>query len=195
MVTRITLIQGHPDRRKIHLGHALAEAYIQAAEEAGHQVNTISVADLDFPLLRTKEEFESGVPPECIREAQEAIRWAGHLVIVYPLWHGMMPALLKGFFEQVFRPGFALGRAGPGKMPPKLLKGRSARIILTMGMPALIYRWYFRAHGLKSLERSILGLSGIAPIRESLIGMVEGVEMAKRRHWIEKMKDLGRRAV
>ena len=41
-----------------------------------------------------------------------------------------------------------------------------------MGMPALVYRWYFRAHSVKSLERNILGMVGIAPVSETLIGTV-----------------------
>jgi putative NADPH-quinone reductase len=60
----------------------------------------------------------------------------------FPLWLASMPALLKGFFEQALRPGFALGPTEPGRMWKKLLKGRSARIVVTMGMPALVYRWY-----------------------------------------------------
>ncbi|MER3481104.1 MAG: hypothetical protein C4327_11660 [Meiothermus sp.] len=105
---------------------------------------------------------------------------------------GMMPALLKAFFEQVFRPGFALGYAESGKMPKKLLTGRTARIIITMGMPAFIYRWYFGAHGLKSLKRSILKLSGVGPIKDNLIGMVESMDGAKREQWIEKKRGLDR---
>ena len=73
----------------------------------------------------------------------------------------------------------------------KRLKGKTARIIVTMGMPALVYRWYFGAHSLKSLERNILGFSGIGPIKESLFGMVEGVGDAKRQKWLTKMRSLG----
>jgi putative NADPH-quinone reductase len=65
------------------------------------------------------------------------------------LWLGTLPALLKGFFEQVFWPGFAISR-DPRHPWLRMLKGRSARIILTMGMPGLLYRWYFLAHSLKS---------------------------------------------
>src|SRR3546814_10287671 len=77
--------------------------------------------------------------------------WADHLVILYPLWLGDVPALLKGFLEQILRPGFAIDEGSTG-MSAKLLTGRSARIIVTMGMPAPIYRLFFRAHSLKSLE-------------------------------------------
>lgn len=110
----------------------------------------------------------------------------------FPLWLGGMPALLKGFLEQVARPGFALSKAEPGRLPEKLLKGRSARLVVTMGMPAAAYRWYFRAHSLKALERNILGFVGIAPIHETLIGMVEEMEPALQVEWMAKMRDFGR---
>jgi putative NADPH-quinone reductase len=79
-------------------------------------------------------------------------------------------------------------------MPKKLLKGRSARIVVTMGMPAMVYRVLFRAHGLKSLESGILSLSGIRPIRSTLIGMVESRSARYRDGVLEEMRELGRRA-
>src|SRR5690606_40376980 len=101
-------IQGHPDPRGGHFGHALAQAYAEGAASAGHELRTIAIAALDFPLVRTREEWEDGRPPPAIAAAQEAIAWANHLVLVYPLWLGAMPAVLQGFLEQVMRPGFAL---------------------------------------------------------------------------------------
>lgn len=191
MGKRITIIQGHPDSHDRHFGHALADEYAKGAKNGGHTLKRIDVAQLDFPLLRTKEDFENGSPPESIRTAQEAIRWADHLVILYPLWHGSMPALLKAFFEQVFRPGFAVAYQQSGRMPKQLLGGKSARIVVTMGMPAFIYRWYFLAHSLKSLERNMLGVAGIGPIKESLLGMVEGMGEKQRAAWLDKLRRLG----
>ncbi len=101
-----------------------------------------------------------------------------------------MPALLKAFFEQVFWPGFAVTSDSHG-MPKKLLTGRTARVVVTLGMPAFVYRWYFGAHGLKSLTQGLLGCSGIAPIKESLIGTMEGMDEAKRAGWLETMRRLG----
>jgi putative NADPH-quinone reductase len=191
---RIALIQGHPDPKGGHFGHALAQAYAKGAEEAGHEVRTIDVARLDFPLLRTMEEWEKGIYPDTIRQAQNAIRWAEHLVILYPLWLGAMPALLKAFLEQVLRPGFATSTVESGMSWKKLLTGKSARIVVTMGMPTFIYRWYFGAHSLKSLERNILGFVGIGPIKETLIGMVETCGDAARQKWLGNLHALGRAA-
>jgi putative NADPH-quinone reductase len=192
MARRITIIQGHPDPAGGHLCHALADAYAAAAEQAGYAVRRIEVARLDFSLLRTQAEFETAAPAADIRAAQEAIAWAGQLVLVYPLWLGTMPALLKGFLEQTFRPGFAF-ETRPQGLGAKRLKGRSARIVVTMGMPAFFYRWYFGAHSLKSLERNILGFCGVRPIRASLFGMVEAAADARRQRWLATMRAHGRK--
>lgn len=191
MKRNILVIQGHPDPRGDRFGHALAAAYADAARAAGHRVDVLDIARLDFPLLRTKEDFEDGPVPAVILVAQQAIGRADHLVLFYPLWLGDMPALLKGFLEQAFRPGFAVGRADRGNRSGGLLKGKSARIVVTMGMPAFIYRWFFGAHSLKSLRRNILQFSGVRPVRVSLVGLVEGDER-RRTRWLERMRSLGR---
>lgn len=101
-----------------------------------------------------------------------------------------MPALLKGFFEQVFRPGYAY-EVGKGGFPKMLLKGRSARVVITMGMPALAYRFYLGAHGLRNLKRNILNFIGISPVRDSLVGGVEFISDRRRQRWLAKMRELG----
>ncbi|MDP3604369.1 MAG: NAD(P)H-dependent oxidoreductase [Polaromonas sp.] len=192
---RIVLIQGHPDTTVAHLCHALAAAYAAGAEEAGHTLGFIQVAELDFPLLCSQQAWEEGALPAGLQQAQADIRWAEHIVLFFPLWLGDMPALLKGFLEQVARPGFAFEHeAGRATFTQKGLKGRSARVVVTMGMPALVYRWYFRAHSLKSLERNILGFVGIAPVHETLIGMVGDFKANEGSRWLEKLRRLGRRA-
>ena len=105
-----------------------------------------------------------------------------------------MPALLKAFLEQVMRPGVALEDRKHG-FPRALLAGRSARIVVTMGMPALIYRWYFRAHGVRGLERSVSNLLGMKPVRETLLEMVDAVSDANRRAWLDRMRTYGGRLI
>lgn len=130
----------------------------------------MEVAKLDFPLLRTQEEFEGGSLPTSLQQARDDMRWAEHWVILFPLWHGTLPALFKGFLEHIFRPGFAM-EYQKDAFPKRLLAGRSARIVVTMGMPAWMYRWYFGAFGVRGFEKSMLSFAGIRPIRESLYGL------------------------
>lgn len=194
MTQRILLIQGHPDATQRHLGHLLEDAYASGALAAGHEVRRVQVAALDFPLLRSQEAWEHGELPASLLPAQADIAWAQHLVLFFPLWLGDMPALLKGFLEQVARPGFAFKAEGGNPFGKKGLAGRSARVVVTMGMPALVYRWYFRAHSVKSLERNILGFVGIAPVHETLIGLVDRLGETGMAEWQATMRKLGSKA-
>ncbi|MCE8002890.1 NAD(P)H-dependent oxidoreductase [Billgrantia ethanolica] len=191
MTRRIAIIQGHPDPAGHHLLHAMADAYADGAASKGHEVHRIEVAQLEFPMLRTQSEFETGALPPALEQARDDMRNAQHWVFFFPLWHGTMPAMLKGFLEHIFRPGFAM-EYKEGGFPKRLLAGRSARIVVTMGMPVLFYRWYFGAFGVRGFERSMLSFAGIKPIRESLYGLAYTDEK-KRTHWIEDMRRHGRR--
>ncbi|HXP92360.1 MAG TPA: NAD(P)H-dependent oxidoreductase [Candidatus Binatia bacterium] len=193
MSKRVTIIQGHPDRHGDHLDHALAAAYAQGASEAGHAVELITVATLDFPLLRTAADFEHGMLPPPIADCQKKIASADHLVIIYPLWLGDVPALLKGFLEQTFRPGFAFTYGGPFGAK-KLLKGKTCRLILTMGMPAFVYRWIFRSHSVKSMQRNMLAFCGIKPVGATIFGGVERAKERRRDKWLAHVRELGRKA-
>ncbi|HEX5380292.1 MAG TPA: NAD(P)H-dependent oxidoreductase [Phenylobacterium sp.] len=192
MTKRIVIVQGHPDSSSPHLLHAMADAYADGAVAAGHQVRRVEAAQLEFPLLRTQADFETGELPPGLAQAREDMRWAEHWVFLFPLWHGTMPALFKGFLEHIFRPGFAMEYQKQG-FPKRLLAGRSARIVVTMGMPPLMYRWYFGAFGVRGFERSMLSFAGVKPIRESLYGLTFA-DARKRARWIEDMRRLGRRA-
>ena len=190
MPNRILIVDGHPDPDDGRLCHALSEAYRRGAEASGREVRQIAVARLDFPLLRTAKDVEAeDLPPE-IAAAQADILWADHLVIVYPLWLGTLPALLKGFLEQTLRDGFAFD-VEKGLRGAKL-QGRSARVVVTMGMPALAYRLFYRAHSLKSLERNILKFCGFSPIRTTLFGGATAPAESTAKDWMAEMERLGR---
>ena len=194
MAKRILIINGHPDRSRHHLCTAFAEAYIEGASGAGHEIRRIDLAGFQFPMLRSQAEFENGKLPEELGVAVENILWAEHLVFIFPLWLGTMPALVKAFLEQVMRPGIAF-EYGAGSISTKaLLQGRSARLIVTMGMPGIVYRLWFMNHGLSAMRRGILNFVGIKPVRESLYGMVGQASDGRRRKWLAQVGQLGGRA-
>jgi len=191
MTKRIAIIQGHPDNSLQHLCHALEDAYVKGAMTGKHEVRRINVAKLDFPLLRSQQQWENSPLPASLLEAQATIAWAEHIVFIFPLWLGDMPALLKGFLEQIARPNFAFSGNNKNPFAHKALKGRSARIVVTMGMPAVIYRWFFLAHSLKSLERNILNFVGIKPVKETIIGKAGNMDAATIHKWVEKLHHHG----
>lgn len=188
----ITIIQGHPDGGTRHLCHALADEYAAGAVARGHSIRVIDLGKIEFPLLRTKESFDHEGPPRELQAAQDDIAWARHLLLIYPLWLGEMPAVVKGFFEHVFRPGFAFDLGAHGWTAK--LRGKTARVVVTMGMPAAAYRWYFGAHSLKSLRRNVLSFAGIKPVRATLIGRVEGGSAKTSQRWLAKLRALGEAA-
>ena len=190
---RICLLQGHPHAEPSHLCHALADAYKQGASEAGLNVKHISLAKMDIPFLCNPDDFGEP-PPEQICAAQEAIRSADHLVIIYPLWLGTMPALVKAFFEQISRNEFAIEQSESGGWPRKMLKGKSARVIVTMGMPSVAYRIFFGAHGIRGFEQSILAMSGFKPIRDTLVGAVDILSPKQIERLLARMHSYGARA-
>lgn len=187
---RILVIDGHPDGDPNRYVHALAQRYVAGAEASGHALRHLAICEMAFPLITDRKIWEGEDLPPAIREAQEAIIWAEHLLIIYPLWLGDMPARLKGFFEQVFRPGFAFDPHASDRFPRKRLKGRTARIVVTMGMPALIYRAFYGAHSVRNLERNILSFVGIRPVRRVLIGSIEGQASARER-WLDALHAWG----
>jgi putative NADPH-quinone reductase len=192
---RILLIDGHPDPAEARFVHALAAAYAAGATGAGHDVQLIRLADLDIPMLRSNADFFGGVMTPPISQAQQSLSRCDHLVIVYPLWLGSMPALLKAFLEQLFRRNAAYTDNDRRCPAHRALRGKSARIIVTMGMPALLYRWYFGALSVRTLKRHILGFLGVSPIRSSVIGGVESLSDAERAAILLEMQSLGRRGV
>lgn len=189
----ILVLQGHPDPARGHLCHALADAYAEGAEAAGHQVLRVEVATLDFPLMRSQEEFLHGELPESLAAAGEALMKAGHVAIFFPIWHGTMPAFFKGFLEQLLRPGFAFSYQDKG-FPKGHLTGRTARVVVTMGMPALVFRLWFLDAGLAVLRNNMLRFTGMGPVRATRLGMVEGASEAQRQAWLEQMRRLGAQA-
>jgi putative NADPH-quinone reductase len=190
MSRHIAIIDAHPDPDPARYIHVLAAAYVDGAREAGYEVRDIRLADHSIPPLVSRDSWTHDRVPIGVKPGQDAIGWADHIVFLYPLWLGDMPALLKAFLEQALRPGFAvkedLDQAGP-----KLLAGKSARLVITMGMPAFFYRAYYGSHSVRSFKRNILGLVGIDPVTSSLIGNVEG-DLRTREKWLDRMREYGR---
>ena len=191
-MAEIVIVVGHP--RSSTYCEALAAAYRRGAEAGGHRARVIALSRMRFdPILHEGFSGQQPLEPD-LAEAQRAIGAADHLVIVFPLWYGCLPALLKGFIERVFQPGFATEKAKTAMGFRPLLTGKSARVIVTMGMPGFVYRWYFGAHALKMLKRNILGFVGFSPIRDLVLGRIDAVSAERRQLWLAEVEELGRLA-
>ncbi len=190
MSERILVILGHP--RKDSFCGALANAYADGASAKGKDVRFIALIDLDFdPVLRKGyREDADALEPDLVR-AREAITWCEHLTIVYPTWWGSTPALLKGFFDRAFLPGFAF-RFRESQLWDGLLKGRSGRIMVTMDAPPLLDRTEFSSSSRRSVAKATLGFCGVKPVHVSVFGSVKMSDAARRERWIAEARRKGR---
>lgn len=193
MSRSICILDGHPDPAPDHFIHALCDAYAEGAATGGHTVERINIGAMDLPYLSGQAEFDTP-PPEPVLTEREKIARADHIVIAFPLWLGAMPAKLKSFLELAASGGFFIQQSDHG-WPAKMMEGKSARVIVTMGMPDFIYRFGMDAAATKGLERGVLGLSGFRPLHHSIIGGVGEMSPSKAESWFEFMREIGRDAV
>ena len=186
---KILIINGHPDKES--LCFALAESYKKGAELSGADCKLINLVDLDFnPILTFGYRKVSELEPDLL-QAQREILNADHLVFVYPNWWGTYPALLKGFIDRVFLPNFAFKYRDDSPLWDGLLKGKSARLIVTMDTPKWYYWLIFRSPGHNSMKKGILGFCGIKPIRITSFAPIKSSDDGKRKQWIEEVEKLG----
>jgi putative NADPH-quinone reductase len=189
-MSRIILIVGHA--RTATYCEALGEAYATGARAGGHDVTLVNTATLAFdPVLRGAYEERQPLEPD-LETARDVLMAADHIVMIFPLWLGTMPAILKGFLERILQPDlFDAMKEGRFIAP---LKGKSVRIIMIMGMPGFVYRWWFGAHALSVLKRNILGFIGAGPIRSTIHGSIESVSDNQRKSWLAQAEAMGRDA-
>lgn len=190
MAKRILIINGHPDADSFC--GTLAARYAAGALHAGAEVRSIALRDLQFdPILHAGYRTVQPLEPDLVA-AQDAVRWAEHLVFAYPVWWGAMPALLKGFLDRAFLPGFAFRFDGPKSYRWKgLLAGRSARLIITMDGPPGIIRLLYRDPAVSMMKGMTLEFCGVRPVRVLYIGSVKRATRARRLLWELQAEDLG----
>lgn len=186
---KVLVILGHP--RKDSYNAALAESYVAGAKAARAHVEFLHLADLHFDLHVQIPSPQDQLEEEDLKEAKRLIKWADHLVFVYPAWWGNMPALLKGFIDRVFVPGFAFYEIQPDAFK-KLLRPKTGQLIITMDTPVLIDRLINGAPSRRSLENATLKFCGVSPVRSMLISPVKHSSDEKKEEWLTKVYHQGK---
>lgn len=196
MAKKILVLLGHPDSETFC--GSLAGAYENAAKVAGHEVRRKDVGALSFdPLLHKGYKVIQELEPD-LKALQEDFKWAEHVVIVYPLWWSSMPALFKGLFDRMWLPAFAFRfiKAPDGKSTMgwnRLLKGRTARVIVTLKNNPFVERFMFGDYTAE-LVHAILRFAGFK-VRLTEIGNAEGMSAGARAGIAKKIASLGRKGI
>lgn len=191
MAKKILIILGHPQKESFN--GALAKSYKDGAVESGAEVREICIGDLVFdPNFSVDKKNHLDLEPD-LKKAQQDIAWADHMVIIHPLWWGGVPALLKGFIDRVFLPGFAYKYRENSVWWDKLLKGKTGHIIFTMDQPYFYY-WLINGRpGIHSLKKMTLEFCGVKPVKVTPIGPVRKSLESYRQKKLRKVQNYGRK--
>jgi NAD(P)H dehydrogenase (quinone) len=194
MSRRILIADLHPAR--LSFSAALAQAYRTGAEAAGHEVRSLALSDMAFDPDLGQSSFRKAPPLEPdLATFRDALDWAGHVVLVLPMWWGGLPAKAKGLFDRSFLPGTAFDpRQRRMGLPKPLLAGRTARLILTSDTPGWAFRLMYHRALVHQLRRQILGYVGIKPMALSHFSPVEHSTDGIRAGWLSRTETLGRNA-
>jgi NAD(P)H dehydrogenase (quinone) len=186
---KILIINGHPDIESFNF--AISEAYKKGAEKSGAEIKELIIRDLNFnPNLQFGYRKRTDLEPDLI-DAQEKITWANHIVWIYPVWWGSLPAILKGFIDRTFLPGFAFQKRENSVWWDKLLTGKSARIISTLDQPAWYYWLIYRQPSNNAMKKLTLEFTGFSPVKVTSIGPIRLSKDSFRKNWLEKIEKLG----
>lgn len=186
---KILIINGHPNKDSFN--NALVNAYLQGAKSANISVDVLTIADLDFnPNLQYGYQTRMELEPDLL-DAFEKIKCADHLVWIHPVWWGGLPAILKGFIDRLFLPGFTYQPRPNSLWWDKLLKGKSARIITTLDQPSFYYKLMFKAPSVNQLKKCTLQFCGVNPVKVTYVGVIKTSDENKRSKWLSKIEVLG----
>ena len=189
MSKKILIVNGHPDVESYNF--ALAAAYKKGALAAGAEVQEINIRELTFsPNLEYGYRKRTALEPDLLK-AQEQLKWAEHIVWVYPVWWGSVPAIMKGFLDRVLLPGFAFKKRDGSIWWDKFMTGKSARIICTLDQPGWFYRLVNGRPSDHAMKKLVCGFVGIKPVRTTTVAPMRLSSDAFRAKWLRKVEALG----
>ncbi len=140
---------------------AVLARVVEALEAEGHEADVLDIYRDGFNPVLSEQELASYAQGKIldpkVLDYQERIRRAEHLLYIFPIWWEGMPALLKGFFDKVFTPGFAFTEED---FSPLLTHIKSGTAITTMGAPEAKYTEIE-----KSFLEGTLGVCGVQRTR------------------------------
>ena len=188
---KVLIINGHPDKESYNF--ALSEAYKTGATSSGADIKVINIIDLKFnPNLQFGYRKRTELEPDLIK-SQEDLKWADHIVWIYPVWWGSVPAIMKGFLDRVLLPGFAFKKREGSVWWDKYFTGKSARIICTLDQPPWYYRLIYRSPSHSAMKKLTMNFIGVKSVKITTIGPIRLSKDRFRKKWLTKIEKLGRR--
>jgi len=189
MANKILIINGHPDKESYN--YALAEAYRNGAKKTNAEIKEIRIRELNFnPNLQFGYRKRTELEPDLV-EAQNKLKWADHIVWIYPVWWGSVPAIMKGFLDRVLLPGFAFKKKEGSVWWDKYFTGKSSRLICTIDQPTWYYRWINKSPSHHAMRKLTLNFIGVKSVKITTIGPMRLSKPEFREKWLHKIEKLG----
>jgi putative NADPH-quinone reductase len=183
------LVLGHPSPQS--LSDALADAYARGLCAAGAQVETLILRDLDFDAhLRAGFSGTQALEPDLVH-AQRLFERAHNVAWFFPTWWGAPPALVKGFVDRTFLPGWAFSARNGSALPETLLSGRSSRVVTTMDSPNFWYWLWQRSAVHAAFVNATLRYVGFGPVHSTTLFRQRSRTPAQREAWLHKLQRQG----
>ena len=186
---QVLIINGHPDKESFN--YALSKAYIKGVDKTDSVLTQINIAELEFnPNLKFGYRKRMELEPDLV-DAIDKIKKADHIVWIFPMWWYGYPALMKGFIDRTFLPGITYQPIEGKPLPEKLLKGKSAHLIITADTP----KWYdfliMKRPAINQFKKGTLQFCGIKPVKVTYIATLKNSNSDFRQKWLEKMTLMG----
>lgn len=156
------ILNGHPLAPSFSA--ALADRYADNIAAAGLDVRRLELAGMDVPASIPSRRPDDTEMHGDIETFWRSLLWADHVVIIHPLWWGGMPAKLKALFDVALQSGKAYQYDGRNPLPRGLLKGRSARLIVTSDTPGWFMALAYGNAHFRAMKNQILKFVGMAPV-------------------------------
>ena len=179
---------------------AIRDAVEGGLHRGGHECKTIDLEKDGFdPVMHEKDlaafvhagRFGThgldGVDALALRYMKK-IRWAEHIVMIFPIWWMTMPAMVKGFIDKVIFPGMVYKMEG-NRLVSILSNLKQVTIITTMNTPADVYKDTFGNSIEGSLIKGTFNQIGIHDIRWISLNMVKQVGDEKRWVWLDEIEN------
>lgn len=183
------IIYAHPDDKSFN--HAMLQKVISVYQNHKEEFHVIDLYKENFNPVLSLEEIKGNISAE-VKQYQSIINTASDITFVFPVWWFRAPAIMEGFFDKVFVPGFAyrfkkiIGKYG---LPIPLLRAKRVRAFITHGAPALpVKTIYLNAVKYRLLLGFLSFCFNLFKCKIYQFWAVPFVDEAKRKKYLKKVE-------
>lgn len=188
---RVAIVFNHPYEGSFC--SAILKSVIHGLQNTHHEVDVIHLDNDGFdPVMSASDlkAFKDGKPVDpAVIDYMQRIDKADHLVLIFPVWWELMPAMTKGFIDKVIFPGAAYDYKPNGFMTKRWKRLSGVTVITTMNTARIVYRMVFGNAIKKAIMTGTFWKLGYRNRKWINLSMVKMVSDKKRRKWLDRIEN------